>query len=181
MNTGVISKRYAKALLAYATEQGTEDAIYVNMQQLLHTLQHVKEFVEALVNPLVTAKERIALLCAAVDSSPVYNSFVHLVVKEEREPLLIFIAHSYLSLYRQTKNIKAVGLTTAVPASRELIAKIATFAKSDGSNVELHNTIDHSIIGGFIYETDSHRLDASIQRQLRDIEEQLIEKNKKLV
>ena len=39
MNTGVVSMRYAKALLFYAKEQGVEDAIYGNMLQLLHTLQ----------------------------------------------------------------------------------------------------------------------------------------------
>ena len=38
MNTGVISMRYAKALLAYAKEQGVEDAIYSNMLQLMLTL-----------------------------------------------------------------------------------------------------------------------------------------------
>ena len=43
MNTGVVSMRYAKALLAYAKEQGAEDAIYRNMLQLMATLQQVKE------------------------------------------------------------------------------------------------------------------------------------------
>jgi F0F1-type ATP synthase delta subunit len=38
MNTGVVSMRYAKALFAYAKEQGVEDAIYRNMLQLMATL-----------------------------------------------------------------------------------------------------------------------------------------------
>ena len=42
MNIGTISMRYARALLAFATEQGVEDAIYKNMSQLVYTLDNVK-------------------------------------------------------------------------------------------------------------------------------------------
>ena len=72
MNTGVISMRYAKALLAYASEQGAEDAIYRNMLQLIASLQQVKEFAEVLNAPSLTKEERVRLLCSAVDSSTVY-------------------------------------------------------------------------------------------------------------
>ena len=88
--------RYAKALFAYAKEQGAEDAIYSNMLQLMLTLQRVKELGSMLVAPSLSKNERVKLLCSAVESSSVYEDFIRLVVSEEREPLLIFIAHCYL-------------------------------------------------------------------------------------
>ena len=181
MNTGVVSMRYAKALFAYAKQQGAEDAIYRNMLQLMVTLQQVKELGNMLAAPTLSKEERARLLCSAVDSSPVYENFVRLVIDEEREPLLIFIAHCYVSLYRKEKNIVAVRFTTAEPASQALRDKVAAAFVADGATVELQNVVDEGIVGGFIYETETHRLDASIRRQLRDIETEFVKQNRKLV
>ena len=173
--------RYAKALFAYAKQQGVEDAIYRNMLQLMATLQQVKELGNMLAAPTLSKDERVRLLCSAVDSSPVYENFVRLVIDEEREPLLIFIAHCYVSLYRKEKNIVAVRFTTAEPASQALRDKVAAAFVADGATVELQNVVDEGIVGGFIYETETHRLDASIRRQLRDIETEFVKHNRKLV
>ena len=173
--------RYAKALFAYAKEQGCEDAIYRNMLQLMTTLQQVKELGTMLAAPTLSRQERVKLLCSAVESSPVYENFMRLVVDEEREALLIFIAHCYVSLYRKEKNIVAVRFTTSEPVDEEFCEKVsAEFVPADAT-VELQNIVDEGIVGGFIYETETHRLDASIRRQLRDIETEFVKQNRKLV
>ena len=181
MNTGVVSMRYAKALFAYAKEQGVEDAIYNNMLQLMATLQQVKELVAMLNAPTLSKEERVKLLCSAVDSSPVYEDFMRLVVNEEREPLLIFISHCYVSLYRNAKNLVAVRFTTSQPADDALCDEVAAALLPDGAIVEMQNVVDEEIVGGFIYETETHRLDASIRRQLRDIENEFVKQKRKLV
>ena len=181
MNTGVVSMRYAKALFAYAKEQGVEDAIYRNMLQLMATLQQVKELAAMLAAPTLSKDERVRLLCSAVDSSAVYEDFMRLVVDEERESLLIFIAHCYVSLYRKAKNIVAVRITTAEPLGEEFCDKVGAAFAPEGATVELQNVVDEGVVGGFIYETETHRLDASIRRQLRDIETEFVKQNRKLV
>ena len=181
MNTGVISMRYAKALFAYAKEQGAEDAIYMNMLQLMATLQRVKELGEVLNMPSLSKEERIGLLCSAVDSSPVYKDFIRLIVDAEREQLLIFISHCYVSLYRKAKNIVAARLTTAVPVNEALCNKISAAILPNSVTVEMQNVVDDGIIGGFIYETETYRFDASVKRQLRDIENKFIKQNKQLL
>ena len=173
--------RYAKALFAYAKEQGVEDAIYRNMLQLMATLQQVKELAAMLAAPTLSKDERVKLLCSAVDSSAVYEDFMRLVVDEERESLLIFIAHCYVSLYRKAKNIVAVRITTAEPLGEEFCDRVGAAFAPEGATVELQNIVDGDIVGGFIYETETHRLDASIRRQLRDIETEFIKQNRKLV
>ena len=173
--------RYAKALFAYAKEQGVEDAIYRNMLQLMTTLQRVKELAAMLAAPTLSKDERVRLLCSAVDSSAVYEDFMRLVVDEERESLLIFIAHCYVSLYRKAKNIVAVRITTAEPLGEEFCGRVGAAFAPEGATVELQNIVDGDIVGGFIYETETHRLDASIRRQLRDIETEFVKQNRKLV
>lgn len=182
MNTGVISTRYAAALLEYAREQGAEDAVYENMRQLIATLGSVKDFMPVLCNPTLASEERVGLICSAVAPSAVFHRFAQLVVKEEREDMLLFIAHAYLSLYRKAKNIRAVKLTAAVPVDEELEEGVRRMlAGENNAGVEIESIVDESLIGGFIMEVDSLRLDASVQGQLREIRKQLVKPNRKLV
>ena len=182
MNTGVISMRYAKALLEYALEQGDEDAVYADMKQLIHTLQTIKDLPVMLRDPMLSIDRREELLCAVTDNSSSFRRFAHLVVKEERVDLLIFMAHCYISLYRKKKRIIAVTLTTAVPASDSFKEELARKIKGDGNEtVELEAVVDPSIIGGFVCEVDSRRLDASVSSRIREVRKLLVEQNRKIV
>ncbi len=183
MNAGVVSMRYASALWEYAAGRGVEDEIYANMSQLMELLSNVKDFVVKLQNPTFDNKKKVSILCSAVNNpSEVYRNFASLVVKQEREDLLIYIAHSYITLYRKKKNIVAVKLTTAIPLDEQLAQKIVSLVKQEGySSVELQNIVDDSVIGGFILEVDSQRLDATLSSALKKIEKQLVDDSRRLV
>ena len=47
--------------------------------------------------------------------------------------------------------------------------------------VELRTLVRPDILGGFIFEMNSMRLDASVATQLREIREQFIDRNKRIV
>ena len=182
MNVGTISMRYARALLLFATEQGAEDAVYKNMSQLVHTIDYVKELPMLLCAPVFTVEERVKIICEAVDANNVFEQFARLVVKEGREELLFFIAHSYMTLYRQTKGILSVAFTTAKPVSDAFLRKVEKLLEqSSGATVEMNNIVDSSIIDGFIYEANSIRVDASVKGELHEIRKRLVEQNRKLV
>lgn len=182
MNTGVISMRYAKALLEYAMEQGDENAVYADMKQLIYTLQAIKELPVMLRDPMLSAKKREKLICSISETSASFKRFAYLVVKEEREDMLLFIAHSYISLYRKKKGIRAVSLTTAVPVCDSFKEKLAGIIKgNEEEDVEITATVDPSIIGGFVCDVDYSRLDASVSTQLRIARKQLVKQNRKLV
>lgn len=182
MNVGTISMRYARALLEYATEKGAEDVIYRDMSQLVHTLDYVKELPVLLRAPVLTADERVKIICEAVGYNEVFEQFARLVVKEERQEYLLFIAHCYMTLYRKAKGILSVSFTTAKPISEAFCTKVKELiGQSCGATVELNNIVDPSVIGGFVYEANSVRLDASVKGQLHRIKSNLVEQNRKLV
>ncbi|MBR4988335.1 MAG: F0F1 ATP synthase subunit delta [Bacteroidaceae bacterium] len=182
MNVGTISMRYARALLSFATEHDAEDVIYGNMSQLVHTLDKIKELPVLLRAPVLTPDERVEIICEAVGGNGVFEQFARLVVKEEREELLLFIAHCYMTLYRKAKGLLSVSFTTATPISDAFLSKVQKLIEqSSGAKVELNNIVDHSIIGGFIYEANSVRLDASVKGQLDGIRKKMVEQNRKLV
>lgn len=183
MNIGVISSRYAQSLLVYAKEQHAEHEIYENMFQLLSTMSQLKEFVVVLQNPMLTRQDKVRLVCEAVQNpSPVFERFVGLVVRQEREEFLNYIAHSYISLYRKDRDIVAVKVTTAVPLPENLKERISLLVKKQGhASVELENIVDSSIIGGFVMEANSVRLDASVSGALSKVEKGIVDNGRRLV
>lgn len=183
MNTGVVSARYAHALLEYSKEQHVEHEIYESMFRLIDVILQVSEFMQVLHNPLLSSCEKENLICDAVIGAPEqFRQFARLVVRQGREELLIYIAHSFISLYRKDKDIVAVRLTTAVPLSKTLEERIEWLIKAQGhASVEMHNVVDESIVGGFVLEVDSERLDASLLSALNKIQKAIVYDSKRLL
>ena len=72
----------------------------------------------------------------------------------------------------------AYFLLVLSPIKEELANRI----KGEGIvAVELEAVVDPSIIGGFVCEADSRRLDASVSSRLREARKLLVEQNRKLV
>jgi F-type H+-transporting ATPase subunit delta len=63
MYIGVISMRYAKALLAYADEKGTEDTVYEEAGILADSFSRIPELRQALDNPVLPAETKLKLIC----------------------------------------------------------------------------------------------------------------------
>jgi F-type H+-transporting ATPase subunit delta len=55
------------------------------------------------------------------------------------------------------------------------------FHERTGADIQLEEKINPDILGGFIFEMDGYRLDASVETQFRMIRRQLIEKNNRIV
>lgn len=182
MNSGIVSMRYARALLAYAIKHKAEDAIYANMLQLSATVEHVRTLILTLQNPILSFSEKLDLICSAANACREFRNFASLIIKHGREELLDYIAHGYIALYRKQKNIVAARVTTAVPLNDAMRDKIAkSIARARNATVELENVTDSTIIGGFIYDADSLRYDASIKGKLQKIEKQMVKRNRRLI
>ena len=158
MDTGVISRRYALALLKYVTETGHGEEVYAQVKALLSDP-------DAAPKPLCEDLER----------------FVSLLIKNGRLPLVKLIFHSFIRQYDERNGIHVARLKTAVdsPALQEKLRAFVT--EKIGGRVEFQTEVDPSLIGGFVLEVDDYRLDASVSRQLDDIRRQFIEKNKRIV
>ena len=66
MEVGILSMRYAKAIIEYAQEKGLEDRLYQEFLTLSHSFCEQPGLREALDNPVITTKEKLALVCTAV-------------------------------------------------------------------------------------------------------------------
>ena len=66
MDIGVISVRYARALLKSATDAKIEDAVYTEMQQLAKSYVEVPQLRFTIDNPMLSKEKKEALLLTAV-------------------------------------------------------------------------------------------------------------------
>ena len=176
MDIGTISVRYARALLKGATMAQQEDKVYEEMQKLFSSYTEFPQLHFTMDNPMLSKEKKQELLEIASGSnvSALLKTFFVLVLKEKREGILQFIASSYMTLYRKQKNIIQGKLITAVPVSPIIEEKMKKLVRSNvGGNVEFSATIEPDIIGGFILEYDTYRMDASVKTKLNSVLTQL--------
>ena len=127
-------------------------------------------------NPMLEKSKKKSLLLTASGGTvtSLTERFIALVLNEDRESTLQFMAASYVTLYRKHKNITRGKLITAVAVTPEIEKKMRQRVESrTQGTVEFQTEIDPEIIGGFILEYDTYRMDASVQNQLRNILTQL--------
>ena len=172
MEIGVISVRYARALLKSATDAKIEEAVYTEMQQLARSYVEVPQLRFTIDNPMLSKEKKETLLLTAVGKKPsaLTKTFIQLVLKEDRENVMQFIANSYVTLYRQQKNIIRGRLITAAqvtPATEQKMRQMVE-SKTNGT-VEFETEVNPDIIGGFILEYDTYRMDASVKAKLNNI------------
>jgi F-type H+-transporting ATPase subunit delta len=172
MDIGVISTRYARALLRTATDSKLEDQVYQDMMTLAKSYLEVPQLRQTIAGPMLPKEKKEVLLEAAAGKKPadLTRTFIRLVLKEDRETVMQFIANSYVTLYRQQKNIIRGKLTTAARVSAQIEQKMRRSVESNTQGtVEFETEINPDIIGGFILEYDTFRLDASVKTKLNNI------------
>jgi len=138
----------------------------------------VPELRQTIDNPMLSKDKKEMLLLTAVGgkqaASQLSQAFIALVLKEDRENMIQFMANSYVTLYRKQKNIIRGKLTTAVAVSPAMEQKMRRMVESKTQGtVEFETEVDPDIIGGFILEYDTYRMDSSVKSQLNSILTQL--------
>ena len=180
MDEGLISRRYAKALLKFAQDRGTTDQIYEEVKKFEENFVSHPELQKALLNPVLSAKDKESLLAAAVGVAPGedYLRFVRLVIHNRREAYIRSIYLMYQELYRELKQIAQVRIITAMELNEEAIKSL--ILQKAGQEVEFIHEVDPSIIGGFIVRVDSMQLDASVNKELKLLRLKLLNSKKQL-
>ena len=184
MNTGAISIRYARALLMFANEAGVAAKVYQEALTLRKSFRQVTELRRAMELPVMTRENKYKVLVQATggEITKQMQKFLELVLAEKREKYLMGINQAFIDLYRKQEKIRVGKLTTAVPIAPEEVERIRQIVvQSAGGTAEFATQVDPSIEGGFIFEINTYRLNASVADQMRRIKQQFIEKNRRIV
>ena len=166
-----VAKSYAKALFELATERGQADAIGTELAGLGQTVQGAPELVAILSRPWVGAEVKrntATELSVRAGSSPLTRDFLKLVVAQGRIDHLAAIAEAYRALLDESAGRVRARVRTAVPLTdadrRTLAASIGR--ELGGKQVIFDETVDASLLGGFVAEVGSFVVDGSLDGQL---------------
>lgn len=178
--------RYAKALLDFAAGQQADSRLYDEMKSLSRCFREQPELRRVLDNPVLPKSDKMRLLAVAAagesEPSDAYRRFMQLVLQNRRENYLQLIALIYMDLFRKRHHIGVGKLTTAIPVNEEVQDRIR---KVSGqvlhATMELEVAVDPAIEGGFVFEVNHYRLDASVATRLKQVRQQYIDKNRRIV
>ena len=157
MNTGVISARYARALLLLVQQSGRGEQVFEQARQILSDPSHLPAELE-----------------------PDLAKLVLLMRNRGRDDHLKFTLTHFTRLWCEAAGARLVHLRTAVP-SPGLEKRIAEILEKGGNRVIMDSTVDPSLEGGFVFEVDGYMLDASVRTQMERIRREFIEKNNRIV
>jgi len=133
-----------------------------------------KEFLGSPVIP-PSKKEDILHKMLGGNVEKITLSLIDLIVKNGRESYLPSIARDFIHDTKKFRGITDSVLTTAVKVDAKVRKQIIDLISSVFmTNVELKETIDPEIVGGFILQVDDSYIDASIKNKLRKIKKELI-------
>jgi len=179
MNNPRLAGRYAKSLLDLATEQNQVEVVYADMKWLNSVCKSNPDFTAVLSSPIIKADKKEAIINAVTQSrvSVLTTAFIQLLVKKTREANLPEIVKAYIDQYNTLNNIQKVKISTASPLSEDLRAIIMANVKAamPSKTFEIETAVKDELIGGFTIETGGQLVDASILRDLKDIQKQFMD------
>jgi len=163
--------RYAKAVLEIANNQNLAEDVNQDMSLMANTIAESKDLSEMLQSPIIrsTAKKS-ALLEIFKDSNKLTVSLIDLLITNKRINILSEVASKYSQLFDELRGSQVATVTTAIPMTSDLEAKVLAKVKELTSKaVELENIVDESILGGFILRVGDKQYNASIANQLNKL------------
>ena len=165
--------RYAKAVLNLAEDNKSEDEVNADMQFIAATIAESQDLEIMLKSPIIKTSEKVNALEVVFGKQINSHSLglIKLLGEKKRLNILLLVATSYQTIYNHLKSLKVARVTTAVPLTPALEAKVIDKIKElTGNASAIENIIDPEIIGGFVLRIGDIQYDASVSRSLTSLE-----------
>lgn len=176
MNDSKIPVRYAKALLELTEEKKLTEKVYKDIV-LIHELVKLPDIRDFLQSPVISSVKKNTILLNVISEklNDVTLSFLMLVFNKKRENYLESITRDYITGVKSKRKIKTVEITTAIKLDENQKENFRKqILKSYKGELEFETKVNADLVGGFIIQVDDLLYDASVKRQLRNIQNTLI-------
>lgn len=178
MDNGLIPRRYAKALYKFALEKGESKEVYELSKRVIASFQANPDLQKVLSNPFVDNKDKENLLLAAAGNDPddAYKQFVLLILSQKRVEYAYAMMLAYRDIYRKENHISQARITTAVSLDENRMNKLRKLVSDafKDSELEFTEAVNPDLIGGFVIDVDSVRMDASLSNELEQLRQTLL-------
>jgi len=173
--------RYASAILSLAKDKSVEADVFNDMLNISQTFSKSEELNEVLTNSVVSSESKLALLKSIFSNCNAQTLDVFKLLDENnRLPILGQVASSFVALYKQEKGIIEASVITAVALTPELEQAVLKKAQeisgaTSSSQIQIKNTVNPDILGGFILRVGDVELDSSISNKIQEMKRTLLD------
>ena len=167
--------RYSKAILDIANAKQVAEVVNNDMKLIGTTIASNLELSTFIQNPTlkVEVKEK-ALLEVFASVNGVTKSLFHLLFENKRFEILEGITAEYNKLFDIMNGVEVAQVTTAIALDAALEAKVlAKIATLSDKKIQIENTIDPTIIGGFVLRIGDKQYNASVANKLQVLKREL--------
>ncbi len=156
--------RYAKAILDLASDQNSAPAVNNDMKLITNTIADNKELKLLLDSPIVKVAQKTAVLKEVFsNTNSISIGLIDVLAENKRIAILGAVASEFTSLFDTANGFQKAHVTTAVPLTDEMNTKVLSKVKElTGKEALIENTVDESILGGFILRVGDLQYNASI-------------------
>jgi F-type H+-transporting ATPase subunit delta len=168
--------RYAKALLSLAKDKNVANEVNDDMTTISETIANSSDLRNFLKNPVIKNNmKKSALLEIFRSVNGVTSGLFAVLIENNRLDILPLVAKNYNRLFDEMNGVQVARVTTAIPLTPALEAKIQQKVKElTGNEAKIENIIDESIIGGFILRVGDIQYNGSVSAQLTNLKRELL-------
>ena len=163
--------RYAKAILETALSSGKENQVNDDMKSIINAVNSSADLKDFLASPIITSEVKMNVLSEIFGSVQAdTKSLFRLLQENKRFEILEAIATQFNTQFDEMNGVEVAKVTTAFPITAELEVKILAKAKAISTKkITIQNTVDPSIIGGFILRIGDKQYNASVSNRLQEL------------
>jgi F-type H+-transporting ATPase subunit delta len=171
----VVHRTYARALYEAAAEKGRLESVREELSDFAAAIHDVPDLRALLRNPQLDPRLKAAALQELLGSSDeMLRNFLLLIAEKGRGAEIEPIAVEFERLAAAAEGQLEVELTTAYELSdadaRTILGQIE---EASGRRIEARRKVDQGLIGGFVLQAGSMRIDASVRGRLVRLRQEL--------
>ncbi|MCQ2276763.1 MAG: ATP synthase F1 subunit delta [Bacteroidales bacterium] len=175
MKNPKLANRYAKALFDFAKEKDQIEVVNKDLAQVRNILKENTELQSVLNSPVIAPSKKHVIFANVFQSalSEISFSFLDVIIRKKREPMLGTICEEFTKYYNEYHKIKVVTLTSAQALSSDLVDKIRNMlAEQTHYTIEINQLLNPEIIGGIQVKMDDFYFDASISSKINKLKQE---------
>lgn len=168
MHESRVASRYAKSLIDLSKEQNILEDVNRDMNLFLNICKGTPQLVRVMKNPIINHDKKLAILREMLQNKVHRITFAmfDIIGRKHREGYLYEISKEFVRQYKEMKGIHSAEIITTQPITDEQRSRFTQMVANNGQQVELKETVDEKIIGGFILKMGDRQIDESVKSKL---------------
>ena len=174
----LVSKTYGEALFELAMEENKAQDLMEEIKAVQAVLAENPDFDKFMKHPGIPKQEKVQVMENVFKGrvSDELTGFLGIVITKERYNELQAIFTYFIDKVKEVQKIGVAYVTTAVELTDAQKKSVCSrlLATTVYETMEMHYSVDASLIGGMVIRVNDRVVDSSIRTKLNDLTKQLL-------